>query len=82
MVLCLKTGGPLYKGKGERNECANYRHVSGLNVVGKIYSGIIVNRVCRVAESLIDNEQGGYQIRAGVCRIYLNPTLKQIGKKA
>ena len=29
----------LYKGKGERTECKNYRGISFLNVVGKIYPG-------------------------------------------
>ena len=29
---------PLYKGKGERTECSNYRGVNLLNMVGKIYS--------------------------------------------
>ena len=28
---------PLYKGIGERTECGNYRGISLLNVVGKIY---------------------------------------------
>ena len=37
---------PLYKGKGERTQCKNY---SLLNVVGKIYAGILVNGVCKVA---------------------------------
>ena len=30
---------PLYKGKGERTECKNYRGISLLRVVGKIYAG-------------------------------------------
>ena len=33
---------PLYKGKGERNECKNYRDISLLSVVGKIYAGILI----------------------------------------
>ena len=36
---------PLYKGKGERTECSNYRGISLLYMVGKIYSGILVDRV-------------------------------------
>ena len=39
---------PLYKGKGERAECSNYRGVSLLSVIGKIYEGIQVDRVCKV----------------------------------
>ena len=29
---------PLYKGKGEKSECKNYRGISLLSVVGKIYA--------------------------------------------
>ena len=31
---------PLYQGKGERTECKNYRGISLLSVVGKIYGGL------------------------------------------
>ena len=37
---------PLYKAKGERTECSNYRAISLLSVVGKIY----------VTEGLIDDD--------------------------
>ena len=33
---------PLYKGKGERNECKNYRGISLLSMVGKIYTGSLI----------------------------------------
>ena len=46
----------LYKGKRERDECKNYRGISLLSVIGKIYAGILVERVCRVAGGLIDDE--------------------------
>ena len=39
---------PLYKGKGERTECKNYRGISLLSVVGKIYARIVVDRVHKV----------------------------------
>ena len=35
---------PLYKGKEERTECKNYRSISLLSVVGKIYAGILVDK--------------------------------------
>ena len=41
---------PLYKGKGERNECKNYRGISLLSGVGKIFAG----RVRRVTGGLIE----------------------------
>ena len=43
---------PLYKGKGERTECKNYRYISLLSMVGKIYAGILVVRVCRVTKGV------------------------------
>ena len=43
-VLCLNTGGiPLFKGKGERTECRNYRGIIMLSMVGKIYPRILVD---------------------------------------
>ena len=36
---------PLYNGKRERTECKNYRGISLLSVVGKIYVVILVDRV-------------------------------------
>ena len=35
---------PLYKGKRERTECKNYRGISLLNVAGKVYAGILVDK--------------------------------------
>ena len=57
---------PLCNGKGERTECKNYRGISLLRVVGKIYSGILVDRVCKETEGLIDDEQGGFRSGRGV----------------
>ena len=47
---------PLYKGTGEKTECKNYKGISLLSIVGKIYVGILVDRVCRMTGSLIDDE--------------------------
>ena len=35
---------PIYKGKGDRRECANYTGVSILNIPGK-YGRVLINRV-------------------------------------
>ena len=58
----------LYKGKGKGTECKNYRDTSLLSVVGKIYTGILVGRVRRVAGGLTDDEQRGFRAGRGVCR--------------
>ena len=46
----------LYKGKGERTEYKNYRGISFLSVIGKIYAGILVDKVRRVTGGLTDDE--------------------------
>ena len=70
----------LYKGKGERNKCKNYRGISMLSVVKKIYAGILVDRIHRMDGGLIDDEQGGFREGRGcVHQIF---TLKQMGEKA
>ena len=41
---------PLYKGKGERTKCKNYRGISLLSMVGKICG---IKRVDRVSNAVI-----------------------------
>ena len=53
----------LYKGKRERTECKNYRGISLLSMVEKIYAGILVDGVHRVTGGLIDDRQEDF--RAG-----------------
>ena len=43
----------LYNGKGESSECKNYRGISLLSVVQKIYAGILVDRFPRVTGGLM-----------------------------
>ena len=64
----------------ERNLSVRTKEVSLLTVVGKIYEGILVDRVRRMIWGLIDNEQGGFREGRGcVDQIFI---LKQIGEKA
>ena len=58
---------PLYKGKGEKTECRNYRGISLLSVTEEIYEGILIDRVRRVSGGLIDDEQEGFRAGRG-CR--------------
>ena len=48
---------PLYKGKGERSECANYRGISLLSVVGKVYGGILIDRIRSSVDRVIGEAQ-------------------------
>ena len=34
---------PLYKGKGDVYECCNFRSISLLSVVGKVYGRVLIN---------------------------------------
>ena len=70
---------PLYKGKGDKGDCKNYRGISLLSVVGKIHVDILVDRVRRVTEDLIGEEQGAFRSGRGcVDQIF---TLKQMSEK-
>ena len=70
---------PPYKGKREMTKCSNYMAISFLSVVGKIYAGILVDRVRKVTDGLVDDEQVWFR----VVRDCVNQTftLKEIGGK-
>ena len=50
---------PLYKGKGDVHECSNFRGISLLSVVGKVYGRILVNRIRDKTENVIAEVQSG-----------------------
>ena len=52
---------PIYKGKGDKKECNNYRGISLLSVVGKLYGRIVIGRVKQITEMSIGEEQGGFR---------------------
>ena len=71
---------PLYKGKEGRTECSNYICITLLRVVGKIYAGILVDRVQNGTKGVTDDEQGMFRSGKG-CEDKIF-TLKHIGEKA
>ncbi len=52
---------PVYKGKGRRGDCGSHRGISLLNVPGKVYGKVMTERVQRLAEEKISEEQGGFR---------------------
>ncbi len=52
---------PLYKGKGNREECNNYRGKSLLSVPGKNYGRILNGRMMNITDKSVGDEQGGFQ---------------------
>jgi hypothetical protein len=52
---------PIYKKKGDRKNCDNYRDISLLNTGYKIYAKIITQRLMTIAEVIILEEQNGFR---------------------
>ena len=52
---------PLYKGKGDMYECSNFRGISLLSVVGKVYGRVLINRIRDKTENVIAEVQGGFR---------------------
>ena len=51
----------LYKNKGDRGDCNNYRGISLLSVVGKVFAGVVLKRVQVLAEQVYPESQCGFR---------------------
>ena len=70
---------PLYKGKGDKGDCKNYRGISLLSIPGKVYGRILIERVRGMTEGMIDEEQCGFRRGRGcVDQVF---TVKQLSEK-
>ncbi len=59
------------KGKGNKDECNNYRGFSLLSVPGKIHGKILTERLMQVIEKKVSDEQGGFRRGRAVWIKYL-----------
>ncbi len=50
----------LYKRKGNREEYKNYRGISLLSVPGKIYGRILNERMMKITDKSVGDEQGSF----------------------
>jgi len=50
----------LYKNKGERSDCNNYRGISLLSIVGKVFAWVILTRLQKMAECVYPESQCGF----------------------
>ncbi len=77
---------PLYKGKGNREECNNYRCKSLLSVPGTIYGRILNMRMMKTPDKSVSDEQGGFLKGMGCVdqifawKILVKSTLRRIGR--
>ena len=51
----------LYKNKGERSDCNNYRGISLLSIVGKVFARVILIRLQKLAERVYPESQCGFR---------------------
>ena len=67
----------LYKNKGERNGCNNYRGISLLSIVGKVFARVILIRLQKkLAERIYPESQCGF--RAELSTIDMVFSLRQL----
>ena len=52
---------PIWKGKGDTEECNNYRGVTFLSVAGKVLARIFLDRVRQKLLTHLRNEQSGFK---------------------
>lgn len=69
----------LYKNKGERSDCNNYRGISLLSIVGKVFAKVILTRLQKLAERVYLESQCGFRAeRSTVDMIF---SLRQLQEK-
>ena len=69
----------LYKNKGERSDCNNYRGISLLGIVGKVYARVLLVRLQKLAERVYPESQCGF--RTGRSTIDMIFSLRQLQEK-
>ena len=69
----------LYKNKGERNDCNNYRGISLLGIVGKVFARVILVYLQKLAERVYPELQCGFRAeRSTVDMVF---SLRQLQEK-
>lgn len=53
----------LFKNKGDRSDCNNYRRISLLSIVGKAFARVILNRLQLLADRIYPEAQCGLRAR-------------------
>ena len=56
---------PVYKGKDDRRDYANYRGISILSISGKIYGRVLISRVIESTKEQVAEDQGRFRSGRG-----------------
>ena len=69
----------LYKNKGDRSDCNNYRGISLLSIVGKLFARVVLKKLQRLADRVYPESQCGF--RAERSTIDMIFSLRQLQEK-
>ena len=69
----------LYKNKGDRSDCNNYRGISLLSIVGKVFARVALTRLQALASNVYPESQCGF--RAGRSTVDMIFSLRQLQEK-
>ena len=70
----------LYKNKGERSDCSNYRGITLLSIAGKIFARVLLNRLVPIiADDHIPETQCGFRANRGTTDMVF--VLRQLQEK-
>ena len=69
----------LYKNKGSKADCGNYRGISLLSIAGKIFARVILNRLTTISEQILPEAQCGF--RPGRSTVDMIFAMRQIQEK-
>lgn len=70
----------LYKNKRDRSDCNNYRGISLLSIVGKVFARVVLNRLQKLAVRVYPESQRGFKSgRSTIDMIFIS--LRQLPEK-
>lgn len=69
----------LYKGKGDRGDCNNYRGISLLSIAGKLFGRVVLSRLQQLADRIYPEAQCGFRAQRSTTDMIF--TLRQLQEK-